>query len=118
MTTAKKATAGDKGADETAKDTVPAADHQAALDRVAELEALLEQATAPVTLVTTDPIAAPPPRLTTPDDLPPGFVFNTITGQQWCGQCAVAPLDPTATAFACDHGSWQAATQTFTPDEA
>lgn len=117
MTTAKKATADAKGADETAKDTVSAADHRAALDRVAELEALLEQATAPVTLVTTEPIAAPPPRLDPPDDLPAGFVFNTITGQQWCGQCAVAPLDPSATSFACDHGSWQAKAQTFTPDE-
>lgn len=107
-----------KPADDTPpnEDTVAAADHQAALDRIAELEAQLADAKAPVTLVTTTPIAAPPAQLPVPTDLPAGFVFNTVTGQQWCGACAVRPLELGATSWMCEHGSWQAETQTFTPD--
>lgn len=122
MTTAKNKAAAEKPAADTqpdsadtAKPSVPMEEHEAALARIKELEAALEQATAP-TIVTAEPVAVPV-LLDPPNDLPEGFVFHRVTGQQWCGQCAVAPLDPSATSFTCEHGSWQARTQTFTPDE-
>jgi len=72
------------------------------------------RATAP-TETPTEPVAPPvAPEVThaAPEAAPvrvlPGFLHNAETGQQWCGQCAVRPLDPTATSWTCEHGSWQA----------
>ena len=122
MTTTQPRKTAAKAADpaEDSSATPPAADDTETVDvealkaQVAELTARLA-ATTGVPVVAAEPAPAPVVLLDPPDDLPAGFVFNRVTGQQWCGQCAVRPLEPSATSFACDHGAWQGDVQFFQP---
>lgn len=110
MTTAKKAAAEKPAAEDTKPDEGSGnPDLDTALARVAELEAQLAEATSTAGKPATTggevaPVVAPTP-LDPPADLPDGFVFNTLTGQSWCGQCIQHDLAPSATGWTCEHGS-------------
>lgn len=85
-------------------------DLDAAQARIAELEAELTKTrnTPPATVVTADVPPTVVNALDPPKKMPDGFVFNAMTGQQWCGYCIQPehPMDPTATSWTCEHGSW------------
>jgi len=87
--------------------------------QIAELQAQLDEARAaqPAAIVAADIPPAVVEALEPPKDMPAGFVFNSLTGQQWCPQCIAPehPLDPTASSWTCEHGSWQGAPRLFHP---